>query len=270
MYLLLPKQSNPLPLHLYLRKNSNCLLLINTIPGRRRIACREEAGETSRRRCLASLKTSALRLRRRSVRPYSGPWLTSATYAVLARPCATCVATVTSADVCWQRGYKMIFLGCGTPPLTKHSLLCWLVSDIRRLSFSPGSKPSSSNKGDTMISGAPPRVGTMWRPIYTPSCSTETMAVPPPTTSQSGSWGWSQAATVRCRDGWATRGVSLCMRRQCMRSTPRLGAFGVNRCRLRHRCAAISRAQAAAAAAWKKDGFEFLYFVAKTVGCAAK
>jgi hypothetical protein len=23
-------------------------------------------------------------------------------------------------------------------------------------------------------------------------------------------------------------------------------------------------------AAWKKDGFEFLYFAAKTVGCAAK
>jgi hypothetical protein len=25
-------------------------------------------------------------------------------------------------------------------------------------------------------------VGTMWRPIYTPSCSTETTAVPPPMT----------------------------------------------------------------------------------------
>jgi hypothetical protein len=34
---------------------------------------------------------------------------------------------------------------------------------------------------------------------------------------------------------------------------------------------AISRAHAlVAAAAWKKDGFEFLYFAAKTVGCAAK
>jgi hypothetical protein len=34
---------------------------------------------------------------------------------------------------------------------------------------------------------------------------------------------------------------------------------------------AISRAQAlAAAAAWKKDGFKFLYFAAKTVGCTAK
>jgi hypothetical protein len=41
--------------------------------------------------------------------------------------------------------------------------------------------------------------------------------------------------------------------------------------RLRHRCAAINREQApAAAAAWKKDGFEFLCFAAKTVGCAAK
>jgi hypothetical protein len=29
----------------------------------------------------------------------------------------------------------------------------------------------------------------------------------------------------------------------CAKSTPRLGAFGVNRCRLRHRCAAISHAQ---------------------------
>jgi hypothetical protein len=54
-------------------------------------------------------------------------------------------------------------------------------------------------------------------------------------------------------------------------STTRLGAFGVNRCRLRHRYAAMSRAQAtAAAAAWKKDGFEFLCFVAKTIGYAAK
>jgi hypothetical protein len=34
---------------------------------------------------------------------------------------------------------------------------------------------------------------------------------------------------------------------------------------------AISHAQApTAAAAWKKDGFEFLCFAAKTVGCAAK
>jgi hypothetical protein len=42
-------------------------------------------------------------------------------------------------------------------------------------------------------------------------------------------------------------------------------------CRLRHRCAAINRAQAPAVAApWKKDDFEFLCFAAKTVGCAAK
>jgi hypothetical protein len=33
----------------------------------------------------------------------------------------------------------------------------------------------------------------------------------------------------------------------------------------------ISHVQApAAAAAWKKDGFKFLYFAAKTVCCAAK
>jgi hypothetical protein len=34
--------------------------------------------------------------------------------------------------------------------------------------------------------------------------------------------------------------VGLCTRRPRVRSTPQLGAFGVNRCRLRHRCAAIS------------------------------
>jgi hypothetical protein len=56
-----------------------------------------------------------------------------------------------------------------------------------------------------------------------------------------------------------------------VRSSPRLGTFGVNRCCLWHRCAAISRAQAmAAAAAWIKDGLEFLCFAAKTVGCDAK
>jgi hypothetical protein len=128
------------------------------------------------------------------------------------------------------------------------------------------------NTGDTMISGAPPRVGTMWRPIYTPFCSTETMAVPPLTTPRRGTWGGSRAAAVRRRrDGWATRGDCLCARRPHVRSTTRLGAFGVNHCRLRHRCAVISHAEApAAAAAWKKDGFEFLCFAAKTVGCAAK
>jgi hypothetical protein len=56
-----------------------------------------------------------------------------------------------------------------------------------------------------------------------------------------------------------------------MRSTTRLGAFGVNRYRLQYRCAAISRAQATvAAAACKKNGFEFLCFAAKIVGCATK
>jgi hypothetical protein len=67
------------------------------------------------------------------------------------------------------------------------------------------------------------------------------------------------------------RGVFLCARRPHMRSTPRLSAFGVNRCHLRHRCTAISRAQATTATVvWIKDGFEFLYFAAKTVGSAAK
>jgi hypothetical protein len=56
-----------------------------------------------------------------------------------------------------------------------------------------------------------------------------------------------------------------------VRSISRLGAFGVNCCRLRHRCVAISRAQAtAAAAAWIKDGFKFLCFAAKTIGSAMK
>jgi hypothetical protein len=117
-----------------------------------------------------------------------------------------------------------------------------------------------------------PRVGTMLRPIYMPSCSTETMAVPPPTTPRRGTWGGSRVAAVRRRrDGWATRVVLLCVRRPRVHSTTQLGAFGVNRCRLRHRCAVISRAQAqAAAAAWKKDGFEFHCFAAKTLGRAAK
>jgi hypothetical protein len=69
----------------------------------------------------------------------------------------------------------------------------------------------------------------------------------------------------------SNEGVCLCARRPCVCSTTRLGAFGVNGGRLRHRCAAISRAQApAAAAAWKKDGFEFFCFAVKTVGCATK
>jgi TPR repeat protein len=69
----------------------------------------------------------------------------------------------------------------------------------------------------------------------------------------------------------STRGVCLCVRRSRVRSTTRLGTFGVNHCRLRHRFAAISRVQAPAAiAAWKKDGFKFLCFAAKTIGCVAK
>jgi hypothetical protein len=82
---------------------------------------------------------------------------------------------------------------------------------------------------------------------------------------------WVAAVAVWRRDGWAMRGVCLCVRRPCVQSTPRLGAFGVNRCRLRHRCVAISRAQATAVAAtWIKDGLEFFCFAAKTVGSAAK
>jgi hypothetical protein len=83
----------------------------------------------------------------------------------------------------------------------------------------------------TKISGAPLRVGMMRQPIYTPSCSTETMAVLSPMTPRTCTWGWSRVAAVRRRDGWTTRGVCLCARRSRMRSTTRLGAFGVNRCR---------------------------------------
>jgi hypothetical protein len=123
-----------------------------------------------------------------------------------------------------------------------------------------------------MISGAPPRVGTMRRPIYTPSWSIETMVVLTPMTPRRGTWGGSRAAAVRRRrDGWAMRGVCLCVRRTCVRSTTRLGAFWVNRSLLWHRCAAISRLQApAAATTLKKDGFEFLCFAAKAVGCVVK
>jgi hypothetical protein len=39
--------------------------------------------------------------------------------------------------------------------------------------FLSGIKAFFRNTGDKMISGAPPRVGTMRQPIYTPSCSTE-------------------------------------------------------------------------------------------------
>jgi hypothetical protein len=150
-------------------------------------------------------------------------------------------------------------------------LLCWPVSGIRRFASSPRSTPSSSKTGDRMIFGTPLRVGMMRRPIYMPSCSTETMAVLPLTTPRSGTWGGSRAAAVWRRHGWATRGVCLCGRRQRVCSTTRLDAFGVNHCRLRHRCAAISHAQAtAAAAAWKKARFKFLCSAAKTVGYAAK
>jgi hypothetical protein len=96
------------------------------------------------------------------------------------------------------------------------------------------------------------------------------MAVPPLTTPRRGTWDGSRAAAVRHHEG-VHEGVYLCARRLRVCSTTRLGAFGVNRCRLQHRCAAISRAQApAVAAAWKKDGFKFLCFAVKTVGCAAK
>jgi hypothetical protein len=71
---------------------------------------------------------------------------------------------------------------------------------------------------------------------------------------------------------WLSNDGCLPLREKAhVHSTTRLGAFGVSRYSLRHRCAAISRAQApAAAAASKNDGFKFLCFAAKTVGCTAK
>jgi hypothetical protein len=69
----------------------------------------------------------------------------------------------------------------------------------------------------------------------------------------------------------SNEGVFLCARRLHVWSTTRLGAFGMNRCRLQHKCVAIRCAQATAmTAAWIKDGLEFLCFAAKTVGSTAK
>jgi hypothetical protein len=69
----------------------------------------------------------------------------------------------------------------------------------------------------------------------------------------------------------SNEGCLPCARRQRVRSTPRLSAFRVNRCCLQHRCAMINHAQeTTAAAVWKKDGFRFLCFAVKTVGCTVK
>jgi hypothetical protein len=165
----------------------------------------------------------------------------------------------------------MRFLGCGTPPLTKHSLLCWPVSGIWRLASSPGSKPYSLKIG---IQGSSAR-----------------------------HLGWARCGGLsichlalqrqwRCRHrrhrevvheagrGWRQYGVEMAEQRRVSAFAWEghtwaplldLAHLGVNRCRLRHRCAAISCVQATtAAAAWKKGGFEFLCFAAKTVGCAVK
>jgi hypothetical protein len=63
-----------------------------------------------------------------------------------------------------------------------------MLSDLRNpeACFFSRIKAVFMKTGDAMISGASPRVGTMRRPIYTPSCSTGTMAVPPLTTPRSG------------------------------------------------------------------------------------
>jgi hypothetical protein len=52
--------------------------------------------------------------------------------------------------------------------------------------FFSGIKAVFMENRDAMISGVPLRVGTMRRPIYTPSFSTGIMAVPPLTTPRSG------------------------------------------------------------------------------------
>jgi hypothetical protein len=66
------------------------------------------------------------------------------------------------------------------------------------------------------------------------------------------------------------RGVSaLCVRRAHVWSSTWLGAFGVNCCRLRHRCTAISPAKSTTAvAALIKDGFKFLSSGLAFVGCS--
>jgi hypothetical protein len=91
------------------------------------------------------------------------------------------------------------------------------------------------------------------------------MAVPPRPTPRRGTWGELRAAAVRRRrDSWVTRRVCLCARRPHVHSTTRLGVFGVNRYRLRHRCAAIRHVQApAAVAAWKKRWLRISLFCSK-------
>jgi hypothetical protein len=99
---------------------------------------------------LASLKTSALRLRPTSVWPQSSPWLTSTAYAVIAWPCAAYAARWHLPTFVDRGDTRLDFFVCGTPPLTKNSLLCWLISGIRWLASSPGSKSSSSKTGDAL------------------------------------------------------------------------------------------------------------------------
>jgi hypothetical protein len=109
----------------------------------------------------------------------------------------------------------------------------------------------------------------MRQPIFTPYCSTEKMVVPRRRYRE----GEHEAGRGRRQydvEMDEQRGVSAFARegRACAPLLD-LAHFGVNYYRLQHRCAAINRAQAPAlAAVWKKDGFEFLYFAAKTVGCA--
>jgi hypothetical protein len=271
LYLLLPKQLDPLPLHLYPRKQQlptphrhhswpemNCMpgrstqdqpsSLLLGLPQDLRIEIAACVGATSERP-LANLRN--LRGTCSTMRHVCG-------HSDVGRLLSIEGIRDEISWVCNPTAYKTFLAmlsGLGNPEA------CFL-SGIKAFFI--------EHRGYNDLRRAT-RVGMMRRPIYTPSCSTETMAVPPPTTLQRGIWGRLRAAAVRRWGGWATRGVCLCARRSRVRSTTRLGAFGVNRCCLRHRCAANSRAQApAAAAAWKKDGFKFLCFAAKTVGCIAR
>jgi hypothetical protein len=158
-----------------------------------------------------------------------------------------------------------------TPPLTKHSLLCWVVSGIWRLASSLQSKPSSSNTGDTMISGA--RQG--WARCG--GLSIRHLAL-------QRQW---QCRRWRHRDGVheagrgrqqydvekaEQRGVSAFARegRACIPLldlahlgwTAAASGIGARRSAVRRQRQWLRRG--------KKDGFEFLCFTTKTVGCAVK
>jgi hypothetical protein len=164
----------------------------------------------------------------------------------------------------------MRFLGCGTPPLTKHYLHADWSRESEACFFSGIKAVFMENRGCNVLRRAAEGGHDAAAYLYAILLYRDNSGATVDDTTKR-YMRRVAGGVVRRRDGWETRGVCLCARRPRVQSTPRLGAFGVNRCRLRHRCAAISRAQATTAAAvWTKDGFEFLYFAAKTIGSAAK